>query len=533
MSAPGAMECPDGLVEDLRAIVGSGHVTTDTVECAALAGDIFRRGHPAGAVASPGNADELAAVVSAAVGAGVAVVPRGGGMSYTGGYVPDEGGSLLIDLARMNRILRIHRDDMTVTAEAGVTWRALGDALGKEKVRTPHWGTLSGALATVGGSLSQNSIFWGSGHHGTAADAVLGLDVVLANGTVLSTGSASRSGVEPFFRHFGPDLTGLFCGDCGALGVKAAATLRLLPEPPARGFGSFAFDEPEAALRAMSDIAREDLAAECFGFDPRLQRKRLSRVSVGEDVRSLAGALKSAGGLRRAIRQGAGLVTAGRRFMDEVRWSVHVIAEDRGDAAVEERLAAIRRIAGRCDGREIAESIPSLTRGRPFGPLTGIVGPAGERWVPVHGIVPHSRAAKTLAAIESVFEANRSRMEALGVETGYLFATVSTHGFVVEPMIFWPDALMPIHHRTLGPERVRRLGGFPENPEAGQLVAELRDAVMRRFAELGAVHLQVGKGYPYRDTLKPEALALISALKQMVDPQNRMNPGALGLGGGD
>ena len=91
---------------------------------------------------------------------------------------------------------------------------------------------MSGFSPTVGGALSQGSVFLGSTRHGTSAESTLSLDVVLADGSLLQTGSAS--GVKrpsPFFRTYGPDLTGLFLGDAGALGIKARATLQLIPFP--------------------------------------------------------------------------------------------------------------------------------------------------------------------------------------------------------------------------------------------------------------------------------------------------------------
>ena len=98
-------------------------------------------------------------------------------------------------------------------------------------MRTGYWGPLSGVNATIGGALSQNSAFFGSALHGTVADSVLGVTVVLANGEIVTTGSGARNGAAPFTRHGGPDLTGIFLGDNGAFGVKVAATLRLLPRP--------------------------------------------------------------------------------------------------------------------------------------------------------------------------------------------------------------------------------------------------------------------------------------------------------------
>jgi len=109
-----------------------------------------------------------------------------------------------------------------VTCEAGVTWKQLYEALSETGLRTPFWGTLSGIHATVGGGASQNCAFWGSGRYGAGADSIVGLEVVLADGTVLNTGAAAQTNSDPFFRHYGPDLTGLFCGDTGAFGFKTS-----------------------------------------------------------------------------------------------------------------------------------------------------------------------------------------------------------------------------------------------------------------------------------------------------------------------
>ena len=92
----------------------------------------------------------------------------------------------------MNRVLEINADDMFVTVEAGCTWKELHAALDGTGLRTPYWGTLSGIHATVGGGVSQNSIFWGSGKHGTVVDSVVSMDVVIADGSVISTGSNAR-----------------------------------------------------------------------------------------------------------------------------------------------------------------------------------------------------------------------------------------------------------------------------------------------------------------------------------------------------
>ena len=519
----------DLLIERLAAVVGETAVSRDPERCEYLAEDIFSRELPAGAVVRPANRQELAEVVRESVDAGHAVIARGGGMSYSLGYVPAEPGSVLIDMRGMNRVLHINRDDMYVTAEAGVSWRDLDLALEEAGLRTPYWGTLSGIHATVGGSLSQNSIFWGSGRYGSAAESVLGMDVALADGSILQTGSAGQVRALPFFRHHGPDLTGLFCGDCGALGVKAAVTLRLLPRNRNRAFGAFAFDDHRATLSAMAEISRRDLAMECFGFDPFLQRQRMRRESLADDAKRLMGLMKSADGVGRALAEGARVAVAGRGFMEDVLWSFAVSIEEVTPEAATHNLRAVRAIAADHGGRELPDSIPRLLRSNPFGPLNNVIGPDGERWVPVHGIVPHSRAVAAMDAIMKLLNDEAGRLKEHRIGVGHLLATVHTNSTVLEPVFFWPDSLEEIHRRTVEPQHLRRVGGFSENLAARAAVQEIRTALIRLFTDLGAAHVQLGKSYLYREALRPANWKLIRALKRQLDPNGRLNPGALGL----
>jgi len=281
----------------LRKKIEPSRVILDQAECELLAQDVFSKEQAAALVVRPSNTLELSKAVAAANAAEFAIIARGGGMSYTGGLIPQNSSTMLVDMSAMNRILDINVDDMYVQVECGCTWQDLHKALEGSGLRTPYWGTLSGSKASIGGSLSQNSIFWGSGHHGFSVDSLIGLEVVVANGDVINTGSAAQTHASPFLRHFGPDLTGLFTCDSGALGCKAIATLRLCPELNARRFLSFDFPDFKSQAKAMSEISRRDLAAESFGFDPYLQTQRLKRASLVSDVKSLAGVMKSAGGL--------------------------------------------------------------------------------------------------------------------------------------------------------------------------------------------------------------------------------------------
>ncbi|MEM1412643.1 MAG: FAD-binding oxidoreductase [Pseudomonadota bacterium] len=517
------------LIDTLTQAVAEGRITTDETERTFFAQDVFTSDMPAGVVVAPANRQELAAVVKAATDAGHAVVTRGGGMSYTSGYVPREEGSVMIDMARMNRLIELNREDMYVKVEAGMSWKDLHEALDGSGLSTPYWGTLSGLHATVGGGMSQNSIFWGSGRHGTAADSVIGLEVVLADGTVVTTGAASQINARPFFRHFGPDLTGLFTGDCGAFGVKATVTLRLVPVLPGKAFGSWAFEDHAPMARAMSEISRRGLVTECFGFDPYLQQQRMRRESLAKDATQFMGMLKASGGLGKAVKEGVKVAAAGRRFMDDVKWSFHGLVSERDERVAREAIAECDAIVTEQGGRILPNSIPKLLFSHPFGNVNNMLGPDGERWVPVHGLVPHSRAVATIDRIEALFADHAEDMQRLEVATGYLLATIATSAFVVEPVFFWPDELFEMHRRYVEPEHLKRLPKRGPNAEARALVTKLKHDLADLFRDEGAVHLQVAKAYHYEGGLKEEPLQLARAVKAIVDPKGRMNPGALGL----
>ena len=520
---------PASLVDELRAAMPTGALVLDESSRILHSQDIFTRGVPAAMVVQPGSLAELEQAVGLLCAADVPCVARGGGMSYTGGLLPQAEQWAVVDLGRMNRVVEINQDDMFVTVECGCTWKTLHEALAEVNLRTPYWGTLSGIRATVGGGLSQNAIFWGSGQYGTAIDSLLSLTVVLADGTRVETGSASHTEGSPFFRHFGPDLTGLFCADTGALGIKAHATLRLMPTMPARDYLACDFADAHGALSAMSDISRAQLASECFGFDPALQRQRMKRQGLGADAKALVGVVKTAKSLWGAVKDSVGIALAGRRYMDDVDFSVQVVVEDRNEPAARARADAVRAICKRRGGREIENSIPKITRANPFGPVNSMLGPEGERWLPIHGLFPHSKILAAYDAVEAVLARHREQSEAHGVVTGYLFATVSTHCSVLEPVIFWPDEWLEIHEDAVEPAHLSRLQRHTANPDALAHVQAMRSDLVELFAAMGAAHLQIGRTYRYRQSLKPGPARLVEAVKAAIDPSRTMNPGSLGL----
>jgi glycolate oxidase len=517
------------VVAALEAILGKEGVLADEGSRALYSQDVWARGELPVCVIRPASIDELKKAVAAITSADMAVVTRGGGMSYTKGYLPVSTQSVVIDTEKLDRVVEINREDMYVTVEAGCTWKTLYGALKEAGLRTPYWGTLSGNKATVGGSISQNSIFWGCGQWGSAADSVISMDVVLADGSVLSTGSAVRKNASPFFRHFGPDLTGLFTADCGALGIKATITLRLISELPARGGASFNFTNPADLIPAMSEIARAGLVTECYGFDPNLSSQRARRDLLINDVKAFTGVLKNSRSIFAAIRDGIKIAFAGRRFMNNFQWPMHVSVEERCEEAVQVALKEVRAIVRKYNGEELENSIPTILRANPFPGVNNMVGPGGERWVPVHCLLPHSQAQEALGRVQAIYDRNREKMEKFTITPGYLLNTIATNSFVIEPVFFWPDKLDLLHKHSLDTAYYEKVQKHDEQLEARQLVASMRQEMVELFRDMGTSHLQIGKVYPYASALKPEALQLIQQIKQAVDPKGLINPGALEL----
>lgn len=484
--------------------------------------DIYQRGEDLLAVFRPKNCTELAKAVAATTRQNIAVIPRGGGMSYTGGYTSDQPGAILFDLAAMDRIIEINEADMTVTVEAGCTWAKLYEALQPKGLRTPFWGTLSGLRATVGGGMSQNSMFWGSGRHGTAAQSCIAMEVVLADGTILKTGSE-------FARPYGPDFTGIFLADTGALGMKATITLAIIPEAEAHGYASFTFETYAETLSTIAQIERAGIATECFGFDPSLNAIRMKRDSLGKDVKSLGNMMKKQGSVWRAIKEGAKVVAAGRDFMDEAKFSLHVLTEGRIQAAADDDLDRARRIACSHGATEMENTIPKIIRANPFGPLNAMLGPEGQRWAPIHGLLRHSKAVGCYDAIEALFDQHRTEMDKLGIFSGTLVSMVGGAGTIIEPCLYWPDESNPVHKHSIEEAHLARLLTLVANPEARALTEKLKKALVDLFYDHGAAHTQIGRTYRYRDSLDPAADTLLQDLKNSLDPKGLMNPGSLGL----
>jgi glycolate oxidase len=239
----------------LRAALPEGRVVTDPDIVAA-----YSRDH-AEAVAPPGRArclvsargtGEVAATVRWASEHGVPVVPRGGGTGLAGGAAAVDG-CVILSLARMNAIRELDPADELAVAEAGVLNAELDRAAAAHGLMyAPD--PSSYEISTIGGNLATNAGGLRCVKYGVTRDAVLGLEVVLAGGRILRTGHRTVKGVT------GYDLTSLFVGSEGTLGVITSATLRLRPRPSeAPATVAATFPSFGAAARAVTAILQARL----------------------------------------------------------------------------------------------------------------------------------------------------------------------------------------------------------------------------------------------------------------------------------
>jgi D-lactate dehydrogenase (cytochrome) len=499
-------------------------VLTDADDRAFYAQDVAAAGETPLAVFRPKTVAALAAGVALATGAGVAVFPRGGGMSYTSGYLPDRHRSLVIDIAALTAIETIDTTNLFVTIEAGCTWAALDAALSPLGLRTPFWGPFSGWNATVGGSMSQGTATFGTARVGTSGDNVLAFDVVAADGRVVRTGVGGQPGHLPFMRQYGPDLTGIFANDCGALGIKARITLPLEPRPDAVGAASFLFADFAGLAAAMQAIGRAGLASEAFAMDPAVTRQFTGASSgFAQDFAALRAIGRAQGSALVGLWRMAEVARAGRRFLGREGYQLHVVAEADDAGSLRQKLARIRRLCDD-DSVELPATVPTMVRAVPFAPLP-VLSPAGGRVLPLHGIVPWSTVAALDTAMTALIARHASAASAVQLTIGTSFFGVARSGLLFEPVLYWPDARLLSHERRTTTDLPRH----PANPQAASLADRIGAEMIALFDEAGATHLQIGRVYPWARARDAGAMALVRAIKAEMDPHNLVNPGVLGL----
>jgi len=426
-------------------------------------------------VARPASTDEVAAVVRICAAAGVAIVPQGGNTGLVLGSIPTEDRpSVVLSLDRMTRIRALDPDNFALVAEAGCVIKAVQEAAAAADRLFPL-SLASEGSSTVGGTLSTNAGGNQTIRYGNARELVLGLEVVLPDGTVFDGLNTLRK------NNTGYDLKHLFIGAEGTLGVITAAALRLMPAPKARETALLAVPDP-AAAQALLARARE------LSGDTVLAYELMPRMCLDLAIRHIEGVadplaavspwyvlveLATASPID-DLRAKLEAILA--EAMERGRVSDGVIAESEAQRAALWRIREEQAEAGRREGGGVSSDVS----------------------------VPVSRVAEFLDRAEAMLR---------GMEPGIRLNTFGHMG----------DG--NIHYLVLRPLAMDTAAWKPRGAQLARAVNEL-------VAEMdGSFSAEHGIGAQKRGDLvryaAPSRLALMRAVKAAIDPAGVMNPGKI------
>lgn len=276
----------EGIESVLADIVGREFVSTQDFELWVYSRD-FSPEFPKipSVIVMPETTEQVSQIVRQANLTRTPIWPRAGGTSCCAGAMPLREGGIVMDLTRMNRILEISEDNMTATVQPGIVLRTLEEELRKKKLHPMNLGSCgSGLAATVGGGIATSAEGWGGAEFGNYNEQVVCLEVVLPTGEILRTGSDStRTGTKCERYVNGPDLTGLFCGSQGFLGIVTEATIRLLPAPEKVDFSTPVFGTLEQLTRAMMAITRNRIASAAISMAGKRTMKGLVNPEMEQE----------------------------------------------------------------------------------------------------------------------------------------------------------------------------------------------------------------------------------------------------------
>ncbi|KAF2127877.1 hypothetical protein P153DRAFT_342800 [Dothidotthia symphoricarpi CBS 119687] len=234
---------------DLRDIVGKENITLDPHDLESHSGSSWSS-HPAEpgdvpfCIVKPGSTQDVSAIMKVCHERKIPVTPYSGGTSLEGHFAATKGG-ICIDFSRMDRILKLHKADLDVVVQPAVGWETLNEELAKDNLFFPPD---PGPGAMIGGMVGTGCSGTNAYRYGTMKDWVLSLTVVLADGTVIKTRQRPRKSSA------GYDLTRMFIGSEGTLGLVTEATLKVTVKPQATSVAVCAFPSVRAAADCVSSV---------------------------------------------------------------------------------------------------------------------------------------------------------------------------------------------------------------------------------------------------------------------------------------
>ncbi|MFC9839595.1 FAD-binding oxidoreductase [Rhodococcus sp. NPDC127530] len=273
--------------------------------------------------------DDVVATLRYASGTATPVVPRGAGTGLSGGAAAGAG-EIVLDVSRMNRILELDPDNGIARVEPGVITADLDAAAARHGLRyAPD--PASAAISTIGGNIATNAGGLRCVKYGVTRDAVLALDVVLGDGRRIRTGRTTAKGVT------GYDMTSLFVGSEGTLGVVVEATVRLTPRPVGSQTVTATFATVTDAADTVSAILRAGLTPSTLEL---LDHATLMAIDTAQDT-----SLSADGGAFLLVQtDGIGAESEMNMVRDVLRTKA-VRVEAASDDVEAEQLLQVRRLA--------------------------------------------------------------------------------------------------------------------------------------------------------------------------------------------
>jgi D-lactate dehydrogenase (cytochrome) len=445
----------------LRDLLGDRATTAAAVRDHHSRGESYHAPAPPDIVAYPESTDEVSAVVRLCAEHGVPIVPFGAGSSIEGHVRAVEGG-VCIDASRMNAILRVSVDDLDATVQAGVTHRQLNKHLANTGLT---FFVDPGADATIGGMAATRASGTTAVRYGTMRENVMGLTVVLADGRIIRTGGRARKSSA------GYDLTRLFVGSEGTLGVITEVTLRLQPLPEAVAAAVCSFPSVDETVKTVIETIQLGVPVARIELLDDIQMEAVNRYAHLEYAVAPTLFFEFHGGSERDVTEQARTVEpiAAEHGGTGFQWVTRL--EDRG-----------RLWKARHDAYYAALALR----------------PGAKGWT-TDVCVPISRLA------ECIGESKRDLEESF--LTGTLVGHVGDGNF---HMIYLVD---------------------PERPEDLREASRLSERMVLRAIAMGGTctgEHGVGTGkMPYLPLEHGDALDVMRAVKRALDPQNLMNPGKI------
>ena len=439
---------PQEIVKFLTGIVGKGNVLHESYDLTAYSRDRYpilthpKLGVKPIAVVRPATIDEIRKIVLLANKHRIPLTPRGSGTNYAGSAVPVKGG-VVLDLTKMNKILSINEDSMSVKVQAGVILQKLEEALNGKGFTFGH-DPGSFPTATVGGCISTRSLGWRAGKYGDMGRLVVSLKAVLPTGVVFETREVPTSST-------GFDVSSLFIGAEGTLGVITEAVLRIHPLPEKKVFLLYSFNSFEQAFKSLLKVLRTGLNPTSSLVEDYEDKQEAELFLYYEGVKEIVEA--------------------------QVKRVVFIL-ETEGGTKLDDKVAK-------------------------------------EYWANRHDMFSQMNKEGVADSIEPAVPANKT-LEFYK----FLKEWIKRSGVKVIGMSSW------VYPENLGMDIA-----FDETKAEAYVVA--RDELVNKALELGGtVSYCVGVGLRFPHLMRKEhgsAFDVMKAIKRVMDPNNIMNPGGLGL----